>query len=226
VVSTFSGQQQVNLCYLQGFTDVCPSIMLDSPLPNGNFVNVQAFNLASIYTNGFDIEASYRRPLSGLGLPGTFTIRGLATRVLHYRSTSGIPGTIPTELAGVNLGSTPYWKVLGIQSWDTDKFSLSITERWFSDGVYSREYVECQSNCPLPTANNPTIDNNHMAGAFYVDIGGSYNVTKGLTAYFKVDNLMNKAPEPAPASNVTYGFNPLLYDVLGRTFRAGVRLNF
>lgn len=65
-----------------------------------------------------------------------------------------------------------------------------------------------------------------MKGALYFDVGGSYNVTSNLTAYFKVDNALNKAPEPAPANGVTYGFNPLLYDVLGRTYRVGMRMNF
>ena len=226
VVSTLSGQQQVDLCYLGGNQDACGSILLTSPLPNGNFVNVQAFNLASIYTNGFDIEASYQQDLSKLGLPGTFTVRGLATHVIHYISTSGILNTIPAELAGVNTGSTPHWKVFGSQSWDTDTFSLSVNERWISDGVFSNEYIQCQTNCPAPTFNHPTIDNNHMNGAFYVDVGGSYNVTDKLVAYFKVDNVFNKAPAPSPATNVTYGFNPLLYDVLGRLYRVGLRYNF
>lgn len=226
VVSAFAGQQQVDLCLVSRIQQFCNSIFLDSNQPNGNFVNVQAFNLASIYTNGFDMEASYRRPLSGIGLPGTFTLRALATHVIHYRSTSGIPGTISTELAGVNQGSIPDWKILGVQSWDTDRFSLSLTERWFSDGVYSNEFVECRSNCPAPTAIHPTIDTNHMAGAFYLDAGGSYNVTSRFTAYFKIDNLLNRSPEPSPQTNVTYGFNPLLYDVLGRTFRAGLRYGF
>ncbi|WP_293972849.1 TonB-dependent siderophore receptor [Sphingomonas sp.] len=228
IITQFSGQQAINLCYQQNITSFCSSFNIDAaagPL----FVNEQLFNFARVRTNGYDIEASYRRPLSGVGLPGSFTIRGLATRVLHYTETSGLPGTIPVERAGVNLGSTPKWKVFAIQSWDTDKFSLSVTERWFSDGVYSNEYIQCTpGSCPTtdPTGNTSTIDNNKMKGAFYVDLGGSYNITSNITAYFKVDNTFNKAPEPAPANGVTYGFNPLLYDILGRTYRAGIRLNF
>jgi iron complex outermembrane recepter protein len=226
VVSTLSGQQQVDLCYLGNNPEACSSILLTSPLPNGNFVNVQAFNLASIFTNGFDIEASYQQDLGKIGLPGSLTVRGLATHVIHYISTSGILNTIPSEQAGVNLGATPHWKLFASQSWDTEKFSLLVNERWISDGVFSNEYIQCTSNCPAPTFNHPTIDNNHMDGAFYVDVGGSYNLTKKLVAYFKVDNVFNISPVPAPATNVTYGANPLLYDVLGRLYRVGIRYNF
>lgn len=228
IITPFTGQSAINQCFQQNITQFCSSFNLDiakGPL----FVNEQLFNFAKVRTNGFDIEASYRRPLSGVGLPGSFTIRGLATRTLHYTETSGLPGTIPTEQAGNNRGNTPKWKVFGIQSWDTDTFSLSLTERWFSDGVYSNEYIECTpGSCPAtdPTGNTSTINTNKMKGAFYLDLGGSYNVTKFLTAYFKVDNTFNKAPEPSPQNGVTYGFNPALYDVLGRTYRVGMRVNF
>jgi iron complex outermembrane recepter protein len=228
IIIPFSGQAAINQCFQQNIQLFCSSFNLDAaagPL----FVNEQLFNFSSVRTNGFDIEASYRRPLSGLGLPGSFTIRALATRTLHYTETSGLPGTIPTEQAGNNRGNVPDWKVFAIQSYDTDQFSLSVTERWFSDGVYSNEYVECvPGSCPAPdpTGNISTINDNHMDGAFYVDVGGSYNITRQLNAYFKIDNAFNVAPEPSPQNGVTYGFNPVLYDVLGRTYRVGVRFNF
>ncbi len=228
IIIAFSGQAAINQCFQQNITEFCSSFNLD-PAAGALFVNEQLFNFAKVRTNGFDIEASYRRPLSGLGLPGSFAIRALATRVLHYTETSGLPGTIPTEQAGNNRGSTPDWKLLGIQSWDTDRFSFSVTERWFSNGVYSNEYIECDpGSCPTtdPTGNTSTIGDNSMPGAFYVDVGGSWNFSKQISAYFKIDNIANKAPEQSPQNGVSYGFNPLLYDVLGRTFRLGVRLSF
>ncbi len=227
IITPFSGQSAINQCFLQNIAQFCSSFNLDiasGPL----FVNEQLFNFAQVRTNGFDIEASYRRPLSGIGVPGSFTVRGLATRTLHYTETSGLPGTIPTEQAGNNRGNVPDWKVFAIQSWDTDDFSISVAERWFSDGVYSNEYIQCNpGSCPAPdpTGNISTIGDNSMPGALYVDLGGSYNVNKSISAYFKIDNLFNKAPEPSPQNGVSYGFNPVLYDVLGRTFRAGIRLS-
>ena len=116
--------------------------------------------------------------------------------------------------------------MLASQSWDTDKYSLTLTERWISNGVYSNEFIECQTNCPVATVVHPTIFDNHMKGAFYVDIGGSYKLSNKWTAYFKVDNLANRDPVPSPQTNVTYGANPVLFDVLGRQYRGGVRYNF
>jgi outer membrane receptor protein involved in Fe transport len=223
VISTLSIQQEVDLC-TNGNQDVCKAVVLNSP--GNNYVNVQNFNLASLHNKGIDIETAYRKNLSDFGLPGAFTVRGLATRTLHFITDSGVLGTIPSEGAGVNLGSTPKWKLLASQSWDTDKFSLTLSERWFSSGVYSNEYIECQTNCPVSTLIHPTIYDNHMAGATYLDLGGSYNVSKQMMLYFKIDNLADRDPVAAPQANPSFAVNPTLYDVIGRTYRAGLRYNF
>jgi outer membrane receptor protein involved in Fe transport len=227
VVSSLSAQQIVNLCYISNLPDTCGAFNLDIA-PGSNqtaFVNVQSFNLASIKTEGFDIEASYqwRNPL---GLGGNFTLRGLGTHVINFITDPGLPGTIPVDSAGANSGATPSWKWLAIQSYDNDQFSLLLQERWFSDGVFGNQYVVCSTACPVSTANNPTIDYNKMKGAFYFDIGGSLNVTKQVSMFFKVDNLFDHDPEASPQTNTGLDVNPALYDTLGRFYRLGVRARF
>lgn len=224
-ITSLSLQQIVDLC-AAGNQAQCDKALLTSTVPNTNYVQVSAFNAASIKTRGFDIEASYRRPLSGIGLPGSFTLRGLATHVIHYITTSDVIGTIPVESAGVNLGTVPHWKGLFTQSWDTDRYSLTLFERFISNGVYSNEYIECQTTCPVATNLHPTINNNRMKGATYLDVSGSYNLTPAAAVYFRVDNVLDKDPVPAPQAGVSPGFNPFLYDVLGRVFRVGVRAKF
>ncbi|MCX8476235.1 MAG: TonB-dependent receptor [Sphingomonas sp.] len=224
VVSTLSADQIVRFCF-EGNQAFCGGFVLDSPVQGGNFINVQPFNLASWKTSGFDIEASYqwRQPM---GLPGSLTLRALGTHIREFIVNAGIAGVDPVDQAGANTGATPDWKWLAIQTYENDRFSLTIQERWFSDGVFGNQYVVCQSACPVSTGNHPTIDRNYMKGAFYVDVGGSYNVTSNVRAYFKIDNLLNHNPEPSPQTNTGLDVNPALYDTLGRTFRAGVRLNF
>lgn len=227
-IISLSNQQIVDLCE-EGAQDQCAAISLDGP-PGTNFVEVSSFNAASIKTRGFDIEASYRRPLSALGLPGTFTLRALATHVIEFVTDPDVVGALPTDTAGVNGlvggGTTPDWKGLFTQSWDTDRFSLTLAQRFVSDGTYSNLWIECQTNCPVATVQRPTVDNNSMDGAIYLDVGGSYNLTKQVSAYFRVDNVLDKDPEPNPLTGVGPGINPFLYDVLGRVFRLGVRANF
>lgn len=223
VISSLSAQQIVNLCLVQNITSTCSAFDLDSEF---KFVNVQSFNLASIKTDGFDIEASYRwqKPL---GLDGSFTVRALATHIRKFVTDPGIPGTIPVDTAGNNTGATPDWKWLAIQTYENDQFSFTVQERWFSSGTFGNQYIECQAgSCPDSTNNNPTIDYNRMKGAFYVDIGGSYNINEQVRFYFKVDNLLDRDPEASPQTNTGLDVNPALYDTLGRTYRAGLRFNF
>lgn len=227
VISSLTAQQEVDLC-VAGNQEVCAAMDLVSAT---KYVTVQAFNLASLHNKGFDLEGVFRFDL-GMGLPGKITLRGLATYTKSFKVDSGVVGTIPAEAAGVNvanvnnIGLTPKWKGQFSQTWETDAASLTLSQRWISDGVYSNEYIECQTDCPVSTVTRPTILNNQMKGAFYWDIGGSYKLNKNLTLYFKVDNVTDVDPPSAPQTGTGYGINPFLYDVLGRQYRVGARMQF
>ncbi|MGM9485700.1 TonB-dependent receptor plug domain-containing protein [Roseateles sp. NT4] len=221
VISSLTAQQEVDLC-VAGNQEICAAMDLTSAT---KFVTLQAFNLASMRNKGFDLEGVYRFDL-GMGLPGRITLRALATNTRSFVTNSGVVGTIPSEAAGVNLGNTPKWKGQFSQAWDSDTANFTVSQRWISKGVYSNEYIECQASCPVSTVVHPTILNNQMKGAFYWDIGGSYNVSKNLTLFFKVDNLTDVDPVAAPQTGTGYGINPFLYDVLGRQYRVGARMAF
>ena len=223
-ISSLGAQQIVNFCYA-GLSQFCGAFNLNPP---NAFINSQTFNLASIKTSGFDIESSYHFELPSV--PGRFTLRALATNVHKFVTNPGIPGAVAVDSAGQNSGATPDWKVLAIQSWDNDRFALSVQERWFSDGRFggtTTDYVECKpGSCPVSTGSNPTIDYNHMSGATYVDVSASYKFGHGLQLYGKIDNLLNRDPTPSPQTNTGLDANPALYDLLGRFYHVGLRYSF
>jgi iron complex outermembrane recepter protein len=224
VINSLGPQQEVDLCYA-GYQNVCSAVSINGAAGT-NYVLAQSFNFASLHTKGVDIETAYRANLRDYGLPGAFTLRGMATRTIHSVSDPGVPGTTPSEGAGNMTGSTPKWKALVTQAWDNGRLGVSLTERWVSAGVFSNEYIECQANCPLPTSQHPTIYDNHIAGATYVDFGATYTFAKDSMLYFKIDNLADRAPVLVPQTNLSIGINPALYDVIGRSYRAGVRMAF
>ena len=224
VVSTLSAQQEVDLC-AAGNQEICGAININKP-GSVNFITLQAFNLASWRTKGVDMEAAYRFKLPVMGNAGKLTLRALATHTITFTQNSGVLNTIPSELAGANLGAIPRWKGHLAQSWDNDTLSVSLTERWVSAGTYSNEYIECQTGCPVSTPQHQTIFDKHMDGAFYWDIGASYKFSKNLSGFVKVDNVADTDPVAAPQNNLSFGVNPALYDVLGRTYRAGLRYTF
>jgi outer membrane receptor protein involved in Fe transport len=227
VISSLNPQQEVDLCY-GGNKEVCSAVSINGPAGT-NYVLAQSFNFASLHTRGIDFEMAYRKNMADFGLPGSVTLRGLASRMIHSISDPGVPGTTPIEGAGAMTGATPKWKALVQQSWDgllNGKLGLNLSERWIGAGVFNNEFIECQTNCPLPTAAHPTIFDNHMPGAVYFDLGGSYNYSRQVTAYFKIDNLADRAPVLVPQTNLSLALNPAVYDAVGRTYRVGVRVNY
>jgi len=66
-----------------------------------------------------------------------------------------------------------------------------------------------------------------MPGAFYLGLGGSYEINDKWQTYFKIDNVANLDPTPSPPVvwGNNDGSNPALYDTVGRMFHIGVRVH-
>ena len=197
-------------------------------------VHSKAFNAASLLTDGFDIEASYQFDLQDYDIPGNFVLRSLANHISKFISDTGIPGTARNvELAGVvngggnsqtynqSGGNTLTWKLQEVQSYQNDVWGMSLTERWYADGVFTgKNTIVCSpGTCPVPTTQNPTINFNKVSSILYLDVGFNWNVSDKTQLYTKVDNLTNIRPPDTGGSNP----NNTLYDVVGRMYRVGVR---
>ncbi len=224
-ISTLTIQQEEDLCF-NGNAQFCSVVSFNGVIggPVQPTIIVQPFNLASLTTKGFDIEASYRFELRKWGVPGSFLFRGLATHTIDYISNPGIPGQIVQQFAGFNGTNgtagdpgTPRWKAYLPQSWTVGPATFTFTERLVSAGYINPNYIVCQVSCPAPTVQHPTTNFNSIPGAIYLDAGGSYQWTS-TQLYFKVDNLANRRAPP-------FG-SPTIYDFVGRMFRVGVRLDF
>ena len=64
-----------------------------------------------------------------------------------------------------STGSAPHWDVPFTQGHDTGNWGLLINERWFSEGVITRD------------SNRLMVSSNYMPGGLYFDIGGHYDLT-------------------------------------------------
>jgi outer membrane receptor protein involved in Fe transport len=228
-IGSISAQQTMDLCF-QGDQRLC-GFIIRNDAGAVTSIELKPINLASTNTQGLDIEASFRRPVADF-IPqadGVITLRALATHVFKYDTDSGIPNSIVSRLAGQNTGNIANWRLYATQSYSDDDFSLTLIQRYVSPGVINNNYIECTSNCPAPTLQNPTINNNRVQGAFYVDLGGTYRITPDVEFFFKIDNLFNVDPPIAPyvgsAPFVYRATNASLYDLLGRVYRAGIRFS-
>ncbi len=208
-----------------------------APVPSNIFAIVASpFNAATITTDGFDLEASYQFDLQDYDVPGTFVFRSLVNHTSKYILDSGIPGTQRnSELVGNvsagNNGSTYNgyggailnWKLQETQSYQNDVWGIDLTERWLSGGITTnRNTLVCApGTCPAPTIQTPTINYNRVSSMFYLDVGVNWNYSERTQFYTKVDNIANTRPPDIGSQDN----NQVLYDVIGRMFRVGVRFN-
>jgi outer membrane receptor protein involved in Fe transport len=237
-IGSVSAQTTVDLCYQQNIQQYCNSIVYAS----GSTTDIQnirlvPFNFSVIKTEGIDFEASYRRPV----LDGALTLRALATHYISLYTNNNVDP--PTDQAGQNGGiggnfgngtsNVPDWTFRLSASYERDAIMVGIVGRGVSSGVRGTSYVVCSTDCPASTAAARTINDNHIAGAFYFDLNANYKLNVGGTkseVFLSVVNILNKDPvltAIGPTGNNTTAYpntNRDLYDVLGRVFRMGIRV--
>jgi hypothetical protein len=159
-------------------------------------------------------------------------LRGVATRYIKNILETGVPGFLPLNSVGViGLGNgtqsiVPKWIYRFSAAYDTDDFSVTAIARGVSSGTWDFGSIECQTNCPVSTAQRATYDDNSIEGATYFDLNATFKfdavTRKGGEFFINVTNLFDRWPILHPdtglAANSTFG------DLLGRAYRVGVRL--
>ncbi len=227
-ISTFGAQDIINLCNV-GNQQFCDAFTTDparsAPGQPYLLFRTQPFNAANQLVRGLDFDASYRVPIGS----DSFTLRGQATRYIDNLFNSGVQGAVVVNTVGVNggQGSTPKWIYRASAAYDMQDTSVTVVARGVSAGKYSSTGIQCTTGCPPSTTTYPTYDVNHIPGLFYVDLNLTQRIavsSKSEAQFFvNVTNLFNRwpmlVPETGLAANSTYS------DMLGRTFRIGVRMN-
>lgn len=189
------------------------------------FVTVKPLNADAQTTEGVDLEMSYSMPAWG----GDLSLRALATHTMKNELT--VNGVL-IDVSGKNsdMGGypgVPTWRWQAGVTYDRDPVTLNLTVRGISDGVINNAWIECTSGCPASTTVNRTVDDNDIAGSVWLDASIGYQLWGDAQAYLRVDNVLNKgAPPVGDDYFLSQGFNASLYDSIGRTFRAGVRVKF
>lgn len=229
-ISTLTAQLIVDRCRAQG--TYCDLVSFGA---NGAVDQVRTLNLNlnELKTSGFDIELGYRFALANLAprAPGVLDFNLLATRLEHLKTTD-ITG-LSIERAGVSGNNVsgggaglPLWQMDGLTTYTAGRLSLSLETRWISAGLFDSTLIGPDQpgyNVNLPNS----INNNHVAGAVYFNLGARYRVfevkNNTFELFFGVQNLFNRDPPVAPSNQGST--NALLFDVLGRSYRAGIRMN-
>ncbi|MDZ3831495.1 MAG: TonB-dependent receptor [Sphingopyxis sp.] len=211
----------------EGRQEFCNAITPDVSGARDFIVAASPFNFARVKVRGIDYEASYRIPLDRIfdNSSSSLTLRGTATNYLENLVDNAV--STPRNSVGQNSGQTsgtPNWIFRLSAMFDTPNYSISAVGRGVSSGTYDNRYVVCQSACPPSTAAAPTVNNNHVDGTFYTDLNFTAKIKVGESQgqlFFNVTNLFDKDPILLPETGLSA--NSTFSDLLGRSFRVGVR---
>jgi len=183
-------------------------------------VNSVLHNIAKLSVEGVDFEASYaKNDVFG----GYLTIRWL---VSHYIEHSFSPDGVSTfdDAGVVGLGAdgglpTPEWR------WN---LSADFTKGNFG---FLAQVVFVDGGDLFTDLGPEDINDNTVNSQTTVNLGIRYDIpmasSRNLQLYAGIDNVFDEDPPIAPIDFVSnWGTNPYLYNVIGRNYYAGIRLEF
>ena len=164
--------------------------------------------------------ANFVLTLNTQNVDGTFT---------HGKGAVGAFGGVP----GFTGAYAPKLRGFFSTSYNLDPVTVTATLKYTVAGVYSRQFAECTTGCPVSTALRPTIlaADNHIAGQTILDLAFTYKPfsEQDIDTFFTIENVTN-APPPEIGGSVAAGSiagaGNKAYDVLGRQYRAGIRFKF
>ncbi|MBD3744595.1 MAG: TonB-dependent receptor [Sphingopyxis terrae] len=205
-----NGQQVLDFCF-DGADDLCGFITRNGA---GTLTSVvrPRYNFVSLKTRGVDVESSYR---TSLGSDANLSLRGLLTYV--DRLDQETPGAASIENAGSlgQAGAVTKWRAALTSNLEVGPFEWFLQGRYLGSGKIMNSWTE-----------GVQADINHVKAQVYFDTQISYNFERGggdYELYLNVQNLLDHKPPFVPLNGPT---NAVLYDPIGRMFRAGVRFKF
>lgn len=211
-------EQQISDRCFEGLQEFCDLITFNPDMTIHRVIN-SLLNLGIFEVEGLDFSATY---LVEAG-PGTFGINLLGNHVIRkdIAPSGAEPIDVSGEVGGWNDVGAPRWKGRLGFSYDLDNW-----------GVYGQlRYIDSGKFNILFGPEDLSDSDNSIPSRQYVDISSYYNFRVGklehLQLYAGISNLLDKDPPVAPVNFISnYGTNPGLYDVIGRQWYAGVRLEY
>jgi outer membrane receptor protein involved in Fe transport len=227
-IGTLAGQTIVDQCF-QGATSLCSLLTRDPATGVLTAVDAPYLNLSQRKTRGYDLEMSYQRPLGN----GSLTLRGLASYVdtlttlnpgapeIESAGQTGRPGTggIPNLVANASA-----------QYRSNGGYGTFVQVRYIDDGI--------NDSTLLPNILDPA--QNRVASVAYTDVTLTKRIGNlldrsdadwGAELFLSVNNVFDRDPPSAPSPWLVFGApnggtNGAIFDLIGRRYNAGVRMQF
>lgn len=212
-------QVVVNQCFASnGQSGICDNIAFANDM-SITAVSVPLVNAGELRTSGFEIQASHNLRLTA---EGSIRVSASVNHVNEFRVvTSATSVDTAGELSGVNGTPVPDWQARASAIYSNRGFHLGLIGRFIGAGKFSN------------TFGPGDISDNKIPAVVYVDatVGKKLVNVKGEPELFLyVENLFDRKPPVIGQTGslifLQQGFNPSIYDPVGRSFRAGLRVRF
>ncbi|MEJ8569691.1 TonB-dependent receptor plug domain-containing protein [Elongatibacter sediminis] len=230
-ITSVEPQTALNVCHDSGGTDpLCA--LIDRPISHtdtspANFpisVSLQPINIGKLRTKGIDLDALYTRELGS----GVLSLRLVANYLKSFERNNGA-GAPTVEYAGVvGLGSVG-GRGFGLPRWRGNLQATWAGEKWTLFAQHRYIHSMTRSGGDLPAV---FLDGLAEVGAeSYTDFTFEYAVPQwGANLFLSINNAFdNRPPVIAPENynpGVSYPTARKVYDIMGRYYVAGVRMNF
>jgi len=181
-------------------------------------------NLQWLKTSGIDMEAAYNLPLSRFSnAPGAFDFRLLATHT--FENATNLFGVVTDRVGETGGTGSPDWLATLYVGYTVAGFQGNLTTRYISSGVLNALYID-PSDAAYATTTVNTINDNKVDSVVYFNLNASYKFGQDgrYQVFGQVNNLLNEEPPSAP--QLQFPSNPVYFDLVGRTYRAGIRFTF
>jgi outer membrane receptor protein involved in Fe transport len=219
-ISVLPATTTLTRCFA-GEAELCNAVIRDATGAITQII-VQPVNVQSEKTRGIDLEVSYRVNLSDLmdGWDANLSIRALTNYVFNRTIRAG---TQTFDYAGALADDTgvPDLRIFLTATYEQGPFQGTLSARHIGEGVLRNEWGPAD------------IADNNVPSVTYFDLGLTWRFTgmgRNAELFGVVENLFDKAPPIAPITttptHINFGTNAILYDLIGRQYRSGVRFRF
>lgn len=232
-IATLGAQTIVNRCN-SGSTELCNYVTRNSAGIITQIVNPN-LNLNTLITRGVDVEADYTLPLDQVFAAGggsSLNLRVLGTWVKDL-ITVDVTGTA-IDRAGQNGSGVsqpsglPDYTINGYLTFTAPRWSLQAQVRHISKGVFQVTNIGPGQPGYDPLLRN-SVSDNLVPAVTYVNLNGQVTLWQDGDHKAELFGVVNNLLDKDPPNNLPSSFGPtnnVLYDVLGRAYRVGVRFSY
>jgi outer membrane receptor protein involved in Fe transport len=225
-ISSLSPELRVRNCY-NNVPGACDSVVFN---PNGTIAYIKhaSENLNSLKTSGIDMELFYQSSLDPIGVPGKASLRLLGTYVdnLTQLDASGALDKAGWLSLNSRVSGVPKFSGTAEFTYNNQRWGFGLLGKLIGSGKFNTLY-----STGAGAAN--TINKNEIPAYFYLSLNAHYDLTiagKDISLFGVVNNLTNTDPPMIPSGAVgnaaETATNPTFYDVIGRSYKVGIRFKF